>query len=113
MLVIEQMLDVVPGAGKKIIDAKHVPALRQKPLTKVRAKKARSTGHEYSPLQMHQTPIDSMYLLSRQKRIWRCEFNIIVYFGFRRLFIYLPACEISHRTACQDEITRAPRPPEC
>ena len=57
MLVVEKMLDVCPGTGKKIIDAKHIAAFRQKPFAKMRAKKSGPAGHENSLLQMHQAPI--------------------------------------------------------
>jgi hypothetical protein len=51
------MFDVFSGAGKKIIDAKHITALRQKALAKVRAEKSRPAGYQNSLLQMHQAPI--------------------------------------------------------
>jgi hypothetical protein len=57
MLLIKQVLDILAGAGEKIIDAEHISALRQKPLAKVRAKKSCPAGHQNSLLQMHQTPI--------------------------------------------------------
>lgn len=56
MLVVEKMLDIFPGAGEKIIDAKNISTLRQKPLAKVRAKKSRPASHQNSLLQMHQAP---------------------------------------------------------
>jgi len=56
MLLIEKMLDILPGASKKIVDAKDVPTLRQEPFAKMRAKKARSASHQYPLLQMHQAP---------------------------------------------------------
>ena len=53
-LVVEQMLDIVPGAGEEIVQADDLRALRQEPFTKVRAQKTRPAGHQYTLLEMHQ-----------------------------------------------------------
>jgi hypothetical protein len=37
MLVVEKMLDVLPGAGKKVVGAEDIAAFREKPLAKMRA----------------------------------------------------------------------------
>jgi hypothetical protein len=54
--MVEKMLDILPGAGKKIIDAENICALRQEPLAQVRAEKSRAAGNQNSLLQMHREP---------------------------------------------------------
>src|SRR5262245_2843093 len=57
MLVVEEMLDALPGAGKKVVGAEDVAACREKPLAKMRAQKPGPAGHQNSLLNMHETPI--------------------------------------------------------
>jgi hypothetical protein len=67
--MVDKVFDISSGASEKIIDAKDVSTLCQKPLAKVRAEKTCAAGHQNSLLQMHQAPIDSTYLLSRLRKI--------------------------------------------
>ena len=45
-LVIEQMLDIAPGAGEEIVEADDFRALRQQALAQMRAEKTGATGHQ-------------------------------------------------------------------
>ena len=45
-LMVEQMGDVAPRAGEKIVDAEHVVSGMQKPFAQMRAEKARAAGDE-------------------------------------------------------------------
>jgi hypothetical protein len=47
-LVVEQMGDVAPRAGEKIVDAEHVVSGLQQPFAQMRAEKACAAGDENS-----------------------------------------------------------------
>jgi hypothetical protein len=67
MLVIEKMLNVLASAGEKVIGAENVSAVREKALSKMRAKKPSPSGNQNSLLQMHYKPLIQRGLLSRPK----------------------------------------------
>ena len=46
MRVVEQVLDVVLGAGEEVVDAEHVVAALQQPLAQMRAEEAGAAGDE-------------------------------------------------------------------
>jgi len=46
--VLAQRDDVAAGAGEKVVDAQHLVAVGQQPLTEMRAQKSGAAGYEYS-----------------------------------------------------------------
>src|SRR5262245_48318632 len=62
-----QVLDVAPGAGEKVVDADHFRALRQQPVAQMRAQKAGAAGHHDALLEVHEPkrrPPGCRYLLT-------------------------------------------------
>ena len=56
--MIEEVLNVVPGAGEEVVHAQHLAAKLQKSLGKMRAEKSRATGNENAPFKMlHCRPV--------------------------------------------------------
>jgi hypothetical protein len=53
VLVIEQVLDVLSGAGEEIVDAEDIGALRQQPFAQMRPEKPGPARHQNAPLKMH------------------------------------------------------------
>ena len=54
VLLADQMLDVAPRAGEKIVDADDFGALREQPVAQMRAEEAGAAGHHDALLQMHE-----------------------------------------------------------
>ena len=48
--VIEQMLDITPRAGEKIIDAQDLGTIGKQPLAQMRPQKPRAASNQYSTL---------------------------------------------------------------
>jgi len=53
VLVVEQMLDVRARAGKKVVEANDVGALRQQAFAQVRPEKSGAVSNKDSSLEMH------------------------------------------------------------
>jgi hypothetical protein len=56
------MLNVTVRAAKEIIDANYISALRDQAIAKVRAKKPRFAGDQYSLFKMHQGDLSGVVI---------------------------------------------------
>ena len=62
-VVVDDAIDVAPGAGEKVIDADEVGAVFEQALAQMRAEKTGTAGHNHTRFEMHfQQPLKS-YLL--------------------------------------------------